>query len=153
MIGVVSRTNECGNQNFPTIYSRVTERRNWILRNTNSTQNSNCDSEPETTTITPTTESDTDTPLPRSDNDSEGGSVPAVLIAGVSTGGLLLIVAICAAVWCWRSGHCAPACSRNTEVVEQNEAYGAPKDYYEYDKDAYDTRVVDNNEDYYEEEE
>ena len=149
MIGVVSRTNECGNTNFPAIYSRVTERRNWILRNTNSTQDSNCDSEPETSTDSSTTESDTDTPLPRSENDSEGGTVPAVLIAGVSTGGLLLIVAICAAVWCWRSG----TCSRNTEVVEQNEAYGAPKDYYEYDKDAYDTKVVDNNEDYYEEEE
>ena len=138
-------TNECQNQQFPTIYSRVTERRNWILRNTNSTQDSNCDSEP--------TASDTESPLPRSDNDSEGGSVPTVLIAVVSTGGLLLIVAICAAVWCRRSGNCAPACSRNTEVVEQNEAYGAPKDYYQYDKDAYDTKVVDNNEDYYEEEE
>ena len=145
-------TNECQNEQFPTIYSRVTERRNWILRNTNSTQDSNCDSEPETTTIAPTTEFDTDTPLPRSDNDSEGGSVPTVLIVVVSTGGLLLIVAICAAVWCRRSGNCAPACSSNTEVVEQNEAYGAPKDYYQYDKDAYDTKVVDNNEDYYEEE-
>ena len=144
-MGVVSWTNECGNPNYPTIYSRVTERRNWILRNTNSTQDSNCDSEP--------TASDTESPLPRSDNDSEGGSVSTVLIAVVSTGGLLLIVAICAAVWCRRSGNCAPACSSNTEVVEQNEAYGAPKDYYQYDKDAYDTKVVDNNEDYYEEEE
>ena len=151
MVGVISWAN-C--DDIPT-YARVTERKVWILENTNNTHDSKCDSKPETTTMTITsaTESDTDTSLPRSDNYSEGGSVPAVLIAGVSTGGLLLIVAICAAVWCWRSGHCAPACSRNTEVVEQNEAYGAPKDYYEYDKDAYDTKVVDNNEDYYEEEE
>ena len=139
-MGVVSRTNECGNENYPTIYSRVTERKNWIQRNTNNTQDSNCDSDPQSTAS------------PKLNNDSEGGSVPTVLIAVVSTGGLLLIVAICAAVWCRRSGNCAPACSRNMEVVEKNEAYGAPKDYYQYDKDAYDTKVVDNNEDYYEEE-
>ena len=37
--------------------------------------------------------------------------------------------------------------ARNT--FENNVMYGAPQTYYEYDKDAYDTKVVDNNEDYY----
>ena len=31
------------------------------------------------------------------------------------------------------------------QVVERNEMYGEPTDYYQYDKDAYDTRVVDTN--------
>ena len=31
------------------------------------------------------------------------------------------------------------------KVVERNEMYGEPTDYYQYDKDAYDTKVVDTN--------
>ena len=35
-------------------------------------------------------------------------------------------------------------------MVEENEMYGPAQEYDQYDKDAYDTRVVDNNDDYYE---
>ena len=35
-------------------------------------------------------------------------------------------------------------------MVENNEMYGARQTYDEYDKDAYDTKVVDNNDYYYE---
>ena len=34
-------------------------------------------------------------------------------------------------------------------MIEENEMYGPPKDYYEYDKDAYNTKIVDNNDYYY----
>ena len=58
-------------------------------------------------------------------------------VAGVVLVGLIMGVTI----WCWKKGKC----KRSTTVVENNEMYGAPQTYYEYDKDAYDTKVVDNN--------
>ena len=65
--------------------------------------------------------------------------------------GLVLIISIlAAAIWCLRKKKCF-CCKRNATVIEKNEMYGAPKDYYEYDKDAYNTKVVDNNDYYYEE--
>ena len=65
-------------------------------------------------------------------------------VAGVVLVGLIMGVTI----WFWKKGKCS-SCKINTTVVENNVMYGAPQTYYEYDKDAYDTKVVDNNEDYY----
>ena len=62
-----------------------------------------------------------------------GGSVADVVLLG-------LIMAV--TIYCWRKGKC----ERITTVVENNEMYGAPQTYDEYDKDAYDTKVVDYNE-------
>ena len=41
-IGVVSGGRECAHPTLPGIYARVTEFKEWILENTNGTQNSNC---------------------------------------------------------------------------------------------------------------
>ena len=50
--------------------------------------------------------------------------------------GLLIVV-----IWCWRKGKC----QRNGTITEKNEMYGQAQDYEEYDKDDYDTRIVDSN--------
>lgn len=51
-------------------------------------------------------------------------------------------------VWCWRLGACA-CCRRESVISEDNELYGPPSDDDQYAMDSYNTRVVDNNECYY----
>ena len=58
----------------------------------------------------------------------------------------MLIGVILAGVWCWKQGKC----QRNREVVEENDMYGAPGDDYQYAKDQYETKMIENN-DYYDE--
>ena len=41
-IGVVCRGAECAHPTKPGIYARVTAFKDWILENTNGTQDSNC---------------------------------------------------------------------------------------------------------------
>ena len=75
----------------------------------------------------------------------DGNGDPLPLIVGLSAAGLVLvIVTIVIAICCWKK-----KCS-DSAVVEENEMYGPAQEYDQYDKDAYDTRVVDNNDDYYE---
>ena len=70
--------------------------------------------------------------------------VPIPEIVGGSVAGLVLIIVIMAvAVWCRRK-------QNSKVVIENNEMYGPPSDYDQYDKDAYDTKVLDNNDYYYE---
>ena len=78
------------------------------------------------------TSEDTDSPFP----------IPEV-VGGSVAGLVLIIVIMVVAVWCrWK---------KNSKVViENNEMYGPPADYDQYDKDAYDTKVLDNNDYYYE---
>ena len=66
-------------------------------------------------------------------------------IVGGSVAGVVVVIAIIAtAICCVKKGKCA-SCGRNPTIVEANEMYGVPQDYYLYDKDTYDTRIVDNN--------
>ena len=75
----------------------------------------------------------------------DGNGDPLPLIVGLSAAGLVLvIVTTVIAIFCWKK-----KCS-DSAVVEVNEMYGPAQEYDQYDKDAYDTRVVDNNDDYYE---
>ena len=60
-----------------------------------------------------------------------GSGVGAVVIVG-----LLIVV-----IWCWKKDKCR----RNGTITEKNEMYGQAQDYEEYDKDDYDTRIVDSN--------
>ena len=50
-------------------------------------------------------------------------------------------------IYCCKKGKCS--CCKNSTVVEENEMYGAPQDYDEYDKDNYQTKVIDDNYMYY----
>ena len=112
------------------VYARVTARKQWILDNTNGTQDSNC-----TIDIEPALKSNADE-----------DSLPVDLIAGVSAAALLIAAIIIAGVCCWKKDKCC-CWRRDSEVVEENEMYGQG-DYAQYDKDAYDTKIVDGN-DYY----
>ena len=77
-------------------------------------------------------------------DDSDDDDVPEIV--GGSVAGVVLVALIMAVtIYFWRKGKCR----RSTTVVENNEMYGAPQTYDEYDKDAYDTKVVENNEYYY----
>ena len=70
-------------------------------------------------------------------------------IVGGSIAGLgLVIFTMVVTIYCWKKGKCP--CCKNSTVVEENEMYGAPQDYDEYDKDDYDTKVIDDNYMYYE---
>ena len=67
-IGVVSRGYGCADPRHPQIYVRVTEIKQWILDNSNGTQDSDCSTEPPspttpitTTTMTPTSTTSTTT--------------------------------------------------------------------------------------------
>ena len=62
------------------------------------------------------------------------------------SGIVFIIVIMIVTIWCWRSGKC---CKKNSTVIEKNEMYGPPTDYYQYDKDASDTKIVDDNSMYY----
>ena len=75
---------------------------------------------------------------------NDSSDVPITEIVGGSVAGFVLIIVIMVvAVWCRRK--------KNSKVViENNEMYGPPADYDQYDKDAYDTKVLDNNDYYYE---
>ena len=97
-MGVVSRTNDCGDENYPAIYSRVTERKNWIKRNTNNTQDSNCDLEPETTTAATSTLAAVNVTSENEVNDKD--NVP--LIAGICSGVLGVIIMIALGVFLYR---------------------------------------------------
>ena len=55
--------------------------------------------------------------------------------------GLVVISILVISLLLWRRGKCR----RNVTIEERNEMYGQAANYEEYDKDAYDTRVVDNN--------
>ena len=69
--------------------------------------------------------------------DSDIPEIVGSSVAGVVLVGLIMAVTI----YFWKKGKC----ERSTTVVENNEMYGAAQTYDEYDKDAYDTKVVDNN--------
>ena len=71
------------------------------------------------------------------------------LVGGSIAGLVLVIFTMTVTIWCWKKGKC-PCCKRNFTVVEENEMYGAPQNYDEYDKDDYDTKVIDDNYMYYE---
>ena len=57
------------------------------------------------------------------------------LIVGVSAAALVVVVSIIVGVCCWKMGKCR----RDAEEMEVNPEYG--EDYY--DKNNYDTKVVD----------
>ena len=59
---------------------------------------------------------------------------------------VFIIVIMIVTIWCLRSGKC---CKKNSTVIEKNEMYGPTTDYYQYDKDASDTKIVDDNSMYY----
>ena len=66
-------------------------------------------------------------------------------IVGGSVASLVFIIVIMiVTVWCWRKGKC-DCCKKNSTMIEKNEMYGPPADYYQYAKDAYDTKIVDDN--------
>ena len=76
------------------------------------------------------------------------------MIAGVSVaaaGVVVLVIIVACSVWCWKTGKCCK-CKKNESVIEKNEMYGRPVDYNQYDKDEYDTKAVDNNDYYYDNE-
>ena len=72
-------------------------------------------------------------------------------IAGFSAAGLIVLILI-ASVIVWKMGKCCCVClcqKPSAEIVENNELYGAPADDYQYAKDQYNTKAVDNNDYYY----
>ena len=72
-------------------------------------------------------------------------------IAGISAACLVVLILIIAVI-VWKMGLCCCVChcqKTSTEIVELNELYGAPADDYQYAKDQYNTKTVDNNEYYY----
>ena len=84
------------------------------------------------------------------DDNTDYTSISDPEIVGGSLAGVVLVALIMGVtIWCWRKGKCS-YCQRSTTVIEENEMYGAPADYDEYDKDAYDTKIVENNDYYYE---
>ena len=94
----------------------------------------------EADTFTTTTQSNISTP-----------TYPLPVIVGCSVAAFVtIIIIIVALIICWKSGRCCK-CKKNESVIEQNEMYGRPVDYSQYDKDEYDTKAVDNN-DYYDSE-
>ena len=77
---------------------------------------------------------------PISDADIDSSKTTSVpLIVGVSATGLLVIVIIIVIVWYMRkrNGRC--------EIIDENDQYGNREDYYEYEKDDYNTKVTDCN--------
>ena len=69
-------------------------------------------------------------------------------IVGGSIAGLVLVIfTMVITIYCCKKGKCS--CCKNSTVVEENEMYGAPQDYDEYDKDNYQTKVIDDNYMYY----
>ena len=83
-------------------------------------------------------ESDT---LSKEDGTSTSSTHIAEIVGGSVAGLVLIIVIMAVAVWCKKNSRV---------VIENNEMYGPPADYDQYDKDAYDTKVLDNNDYYYE---
>ena len=75
--------------------------------------------------------------------DSEIRNTELPAIVGGSAAGLIVIIII-VTTWCFKTNKYT-CCKRNSMVIEENEMYGKVTDYYQYDKDAYDTKIVDNN--------
>ena len=82
---------------------------------------------------------------------STSSASPTPVIVGCSVAALLIIVIVASSLWCWKTGKCCKY-KKNESVIEQNEMYGTPVDYNQYEHDAYDTKVVDNNDYYYDNE-
>ena len=122
----------------PYVYGRVTAREDWIQENSNGTQYSNCTNEPVSVTENPT--------LTTLQSNSDVDSLQVELVVGVSAAALVLAAIIIAGVCCWQMDKCS-CWRKDSEVMEENEMYGEG-DYAQYDKDAYDTKIVDDN-DYY----
>ena len=72
-------------------------------------------------------------------------------IVGISAACLVVLILIIAVI-VWKMGKCCCVCHCQkppSEIVENNELYGAPADDYQYAKDQYNTKTVDNNDYYY----
>ena len=74
-----------------------------------------------------------------------------VIVLSSATGLVVLVIIISGSFWCWKTGKCCEF-KKNDSVIEQNEMYGTAVDYNQYEQDAYDTKVVDNNDYYYDNE-
>ena len=86
-------------------------------------------------------------------NEMSSPSVPIfdLEIAGISAACLVVLILIIAVI-VWKMGLCCCVCQcpkTSTEIVDLNELYGAPADDYQYAKDQYNTKTVDNNDYYY----
>ena len=130
LVGVVSRTNGCGNENYPSIYSRVTERKNWIQRSTNySTQDSNCDLEPETTTAATSTLAAVNVTSENEVNDKDNAS----LIAGICSGVVVVIIIIAIGIFLYRRK--IRDVEWRTRVEMANLERRVPGEHYEYNEE------------------
>ena len=126
LIGLASWGADCPGDS-PNVFARVTSKLSWILDKTNINLYDSCSE------------------LINQEEVAHEDGDPLPLIAGLSSAGLVLfLVTIIIVFCCWKK-----KCS-DSAVVEENEMYGPAQEYDQYDKDAYDTRVVDNNDDYYE---
>ena len=81
---------------------------------------------------------------------STSSASPTPVIVGCSVAALLIIVIVASSLWCWKTGKCCK-CKKNESVIENNEMYGTPV-YNKYEQDEYDTKVLDNNDYYYDNE-
>ena len=85
--------------------------------------------------------------LTSSETDAQVVVTTAEIVGGSIAGLVLVIFIMAATIWCWKRDKCS--CCQSSTVVEENEMYGAAQDYDEYDKDDYDTKVIDDNYMYY----
>ena len=128
LVGIVSSSwGDCPSK-LPYVYGRVTSRKYWIKRKTNRTQDSDCHLEPASTE---------DPTMKATNSNPDEKPTPIELTVGVSASTTMVMIVI-AGVCCWRSEKCRKYTS-STDVVEANPDYG--DDYY--DKNNYDTKVVD----------
>ena len=112
LAGVVNYLIGCKSSfDFPRLYNRVTYRKDWILENTEGTQDSNCDGMTETSTQSETSTQKIEGENPSHMSETEADAAPVAAIVGGSAAGLVLIAVILAGVWCWKKG----TCQRNTE--------------------------------------